>query len=210
MNSNEINRATLVRLNHLVNEINAVDVRKHDNQVFNYVVIDHNPQPEPTIIIDPIDPGVVRPPHFIDRTLFVTNIGQSNTSAKIESFTEREEDGYTTDYLTGLTNFTSTDLTFIQLTQNTEDAHNTDYLTGLTSFTSTNLAFLKFSTNNENIKDKRYSANGGYLSGLTNMATENITITPYQPKQSVKIPSGSPSLQIKSFGGTVATVTNVT
>jgi hypothetical protein len=125
--------------------------------------------------------GVWRPPHFIDRTLFVTNIGQNNESAKIESFTERSEDG-----------------------------HDTDYLTGLTSFTSTNFTFLKFSTNNENVKDKRYLENRGYLSGLTNMTTENITTTPYQLKQSVESPSGPPSLQIKSFGGTVATVTNVT
>ena len=148
--------------------------------------------------------GVWRPPHFIDRTLFVTNIGQNNKYAKIESFTEREEDIHDTNYLTGLTNFTSTDLTFIQFTQNTEYIHDTDYLTGLTSFTSTDLTFLKFSTNNENVKDKNY------LSGLTNMATGNITTVSYRPKQSVEIPSGSPSLQIKSFGGTVATVTNAT
>ena len=154
--------------------------------------------------------GVWRPPHFIDRTLFVTNIGQNNKSAKIESFTEREEDGHDTNYLTGLTSFTSTDLTFIQFTQNTEDVHDTDYLTGLTSFTSTNLTFLKFSTNNENVKDKRYLENSGYLSGLTNMASDNITTTPYQPKQSVESLPGPPSLQIKSFGGTVATVTNAT
>jgi hypothetical protein len=42
------------------------------------------------------------------------------------------------------------------------------------------------------------------------MTTENIAITLYQPKQSVESPSGPPSLQIKSFGGTVAIVTNVT
>lgn len=154
--------------------------------------------------------GVWRPPHFIDRTLFVTNIGQNNKSAKIESFTEREDDVHDTDYLTGLTSFTSTELTFIRFTQNTEYTHDTNYLTGLTGFTSTNLTFLKFSTNNENVKDKRYLENSGYLSGLTNMAAENITTTPYQPKQSVESPSGPPSLQIKSFGGTVATVTNVT
>ena len=154
--------------------------------------------------------GVWRPPHFIDRTLFVTNIGQTNKSAKIESFTERAEDGHDTDYLTGLTNFTSTDLTFIRFTQNTEDAHDTDYLTGLTSFTSTNFTFLKFSKKYENAKDKHYLENSGYLTGLTNMAAENITTTPYQPKQSVDSPSGPPSLQIKSFGGTVVTVTNVT
>ena len=154
--------------------------------------------------------GVWRPPHFIDRTLFVTNIGENNESAKIESFTERSEDGHDTDYLTGLTNFTSTELTFLRFTQNTEDIRDTDYLTGLTSFTSTNLTFLKFSTNDENVKDKRYLANSGYLTGLTNMAAGNITTTPYQPKQSVDSPPGPPSLQIKSFGGTVATVTNVT
>jgi len=154
--------------------------------------------------------GVWRPPHFIDRTLFVTNIGQNNKSAKIESFTERSEDGHDTNYLTGLTNFTSTDLTFIQFTQNTEDAHDTDYLTGLTNFTSTNLTFLKFSTTSGSVRDNKYFTNGGYLTGLTDMTVTDITTTPYASKQSIDLPSGPPSLQIKSFGGTVATVTNNT
>jgi len=149
--------------------------------------------------------GVWRPPHFIDRTLFVTNIGRNNKSARIESFSEREEDVHLTDYLTGLTNFTSTDLTFIRFTQSTGDVHDTNYLTGLTGFTSTNMTFLKFSTKFENAKDV-----DSYLTGLTDMSTGNITTTPYQPKQSVTSPSGPPSLQIKSFGGVVANVTNVT
>ena len=190
------------RLNHLRDGL--IKVRKHVSHK-NHHPVDASPTPslEPDpIIIDPIDPGVAGPPHFIDRTLFVTNVGQNNKSAKIESFTEREEDGPAIDYLTGLTNFASTGLTFIQLSQNTEDAHNTDYLTGLTNFTSTDLSFLRFSTNNENAKDRNY------LSGLTNMTAEGITITQYQPKQSVEIPAGPPSLQIKSFGGTVATVVN--
>ena len=191
------------RLNHLCDGL--IKVRKHVSRK-NHNPVDASPTPslEPDpIIIDPIDPGAAGPPHFIDRTLFVTNIGQNNKSVKIESFTEREDGPVIDyDYLTGLTNFTSTGLTFIQLSQNTEDAHNADYLTGLTNFTSTDLSFLRFSTNNENVKDKNY------LSGLTNMTAEGITIMQYQPKQSVEIPSGPPSLQIKSFGGTAATVVN--
>jgi hypothetical protein len=60
MKSNEINRAALVRLNHLVNGMNTVDVRKHDVQVFNSVAIDHNPQPEPVLEPDPAKITVIK------------------------------------------------------------------------------------------------------------------------------------------------------
>lgn len=151
--------------------------------------------------------GVWRPPHYIERHLFVTNIGLNNIPAKIESFTEDTKYVRPSDYLTSITEFKAvTSATFIHFTKIEKYQRPGDYLTAITEFKSLGPpVFYKFTTVSKHVRPS------DYLTAITEFkATTTATFAPYYIPETIVHAPGKPSLQIRSISGTQATVEDAT
>jgi hypothetical protein len=151
--------------------------------------------------------GVWRPPHNIERHLFVTDIGSFSLKANIESFTEDTKHVRPSDYLTAITEFkATTSATFVRFTKIEKHQRPGDYLTAITEFKSLGPpSFYKFTT------VSKYVRPSDYLTAITEFkATTSATFVPYYIPEAITHAPGKPSLQIKSISGTQATVEDAT
>ena len=147
--------------------------------------------------------GVWRPPHCIDRHLFITNIGLKNIPAKVEEFTTVTKYERPGDYLTGINQFSSTKPDIKRFTTVTKYERPGDYLTGIIAFESLGPpTYRKFDT------VTKYERPGDYLTGINEFETTPLTLVSFYKADLIEEAPGKPSLQITNISGTEATVEN--
>lgn len=147
--------------------------------------------------------GVWRPPHYIDRVLFVTGFG--GTESLVEAFTERTDYKTPGDYAVAISEVKATPVAITRFTQNAVYAKPGDYAVAITEVKATPITITHFSEKSE------YALPGDYAVAITEVkASGDINITHRSRNLGNDIPPGPPVLQIRSIGSEPAEVTNET
>jgi len=146
--------------------------------------------------------GILRSPHYIDRTLFISDI-QSN-EATIENFSETSVNVIPGSYTVTLTDLAeSAPISFVRLSTNTERLIPGSYTVTMTNLQNDNpLTFTRYWTTKES------AIPGSYTVTMTNLQnTQDLTFVRYE-KKTMNKQYGVPMLTILDLSSQAATIEN--
>ena len=149
--------------------------------------------------------GVWRPPHFIERHLFITDIGTGSRQATVHNYSEQTMDYRPSNYLCGVDEFTYDDTTFSVLKFTTLEMNErpSNYLCGVDTFKfNTSIQLTKFTTLEMNARPSNYLCGVDSFKYQHTIDTTKMNID----KLNSECP-GKPSLTITAISSIPATIT---
>lgn len=152
--------------------------------------------------------GVYRPPHYIDRTLFISDI-DSNIPL-IESYGDKHAHVTSSNYIATFKTIKAVgDLQITRFSQNHDYVKPGDYVATFKNIgTSGALQFTKFTTKNEHIIPLYYGTD--YIATFQNIKTSgSLTFQRIGRNFGNEIPPGKPILQITAIGSLPAAISSV-
>jgi len=152
--------------------------------------------------------GVYRPPHYIDRTLFISDI--NSNIPLIESYGDKHAHVNSSNYIATFKTIKAVgDLQITRFLQNHDYAKPGNYIVTFKNVgTSGSLQFTKFMTNNEHIVPPYYGTN--YIVTFQNIKTSgSMAFQRIGRNFGNEIPPGKSVLQIRAINSEPAVISSV-